>query len=470
MEDDLVIKNLIPQSALSPFLKEKWGKNALSIEIRGNGDNIGAIHDMMDRLELEGQVADAREGSTELVVLKQVESGIFVWKYQGAWHPNFGRIMKEYLRDLDPETVVLMETRNSDIKADKVIRRIGKPYSHQVEVVRISGGIWILWKDNIRLEVMVNHMQFIHMKIKFDDAMDWVFFTEVYGSFCRTLRKELCYGLSCIAKNMQLPWLVSGDFNALLNEKEKKGVLKRIVASCLTLDLKALGSPGTEGPYLNILIEPYKLMFPNPIVFHMLRIKFDHLSLSISFGSKMRTKSLCPFRFYVTFKYGPSVPSENRISDIKADKAIRSTGLPYSHREEAVGLSSGIWILWKDNIQMEVMVNHMQFIHMKIKFDDAMDWVFFIGVYGSPHRILKKELWYGLSCIAKNMQLPWLVSGDFNVFFNEEEKKGGSKRIVASCPVFQQSELKDLGFKGPRFTWNRGTIFERSERALCNSH
>ncbi|KAA3462998.1 Endonuclease/exonuclease/phosphatase [Gossypium australe] len=117
--------------------------------------------------------------------------------------------MKEYLRDLDPETVVLMETLISDIKVNKVIKRICLPYSHQVEVVRISGGIWILWKDNIRLEVMVNYRQFIHMKIKFDDAMDWVLFTGVYRSFCRTLRKELWYGLSCIAKNMQLPWLVS---------------------------------------------------------------------------------------------------------------------------------------------------------------------------------------------------------------------------------------------------------------------
>ncbi|MBA0655134.1 hypothetical protein Goklo_007649 [Gossypium klotzschianum] len=90
--------------------------------------------------------------------------------------------------------VVLMETRISDINANKLIRSIGLPYSHQVEVVRISG---------------------------------------VYRSLCRTLRKKLWYGLSCIAKNIQLPWLVSRDFNALLNEQEKKGVLKRIIASCL---------------------------------------------------------------------------------------------------------------------------------------------------------------------------------------------------------------------------------------------
>lgn len=41
-----------------------------------------------------------------------------------------------------------------------------------------------------------------------------------------------------------------------------------------------------------------------------------------------------------------------------------------------------------------------------------------------------------------------------------------------SCQLLQtfcsQNCLKDLGFHGPRFTWNRGTLFERLDRALYN--
>ncbi|KAA3461373.1 reverse transcriptase [Gossypium australe] len=38
-------------------------------------------------------------------------------------------------------------------------------------------------------------------------------------------------------------------------------------------------------------------MFPNIVVFHMLRIKSSHRSLSISFGSKIRTNTPHLFRF-----------------------------------------------------------------------------------------------------------------------------------------------------------------------------
>lgn len=54
----------------------------------------------------------------------------------------------------------------------------------------------------------------------------------------------------------------------------------------------------------------------------------------------------------------------------------------------------------------------------------------------------------------------------------DDEKMGGSSEYKSSCALFQQFCddfcLKDLGFKGPRFTWNRGPVFESLDRALCN--
>lgn len=55
---------------------------------------------------------------------------------------------------------------------------------------------------------------------------------------------------------------------------------------------------------------------------------------------------------------------------------------------------------------------------------------------------------------------------------SEEEKKGGSKRRKVACPLFQQfyfeSSLQEIVFQGPNFTWNRGLVFERLDRALCS--
>ncbi|TYI02360.1 hypothetical protein ES332_A11G261500v1 [Gossypium tomentosum] len=112
------------------------------------------------------------KGLVFFLILIFIMSKNFVWNCQGVGYPNFGRIMKEYLREVDPCIVVLMETRNSSLKADTMIKIIDLPYSHRVEAVGYSGGIWVLRKDNIHVEVMVNHMQFTRTKIKFDDVID----------------------------------------------------------------------------------------------------------------------------------------------------------------------------------------------------------------------------------------------------------------------------------------------------------
>ncbi|TYG40549.1 hypothetical protein ES288_D12G101900v1 [Gossypium darwinii] len=261
---------------------------------------------MVDRLKVE-----------ELVVLDQADNGQiqgrpsgvvhgvkatrYSWTIhqksdgalKGAGHPNFGRNM-EYLHEVDPCVMVLMETRISGLKTDRVIKSIGVPYSHQVEAVGYSGGIWVLCKDNIRVEVMVNHMQFIHMKIKFDDVIDLVFFIGVYGSPRRNLRKDLWYGLSCIATNINLPWLITGILMLCLMRMRKKAFQQ----VCLVCELK---DPESKGPkftwnrgnifeHLNksLCNSRWEIMFPNIVVFHMLRIKSNHCPLSISFGSKNR--------------------------------------------------------------------------------------------------------------------------------------------------------------------------------------
>ncbi|KAH1108626.1 hypothetical protein J1N35_012394 [Gossypium stocksii] len=72
------------------------------------------------------------------------------------------------------------------------------------------------------------------------------------------------------------------------------------------------------------------------------------------------------------------------------------------------------------------------------------------------------------------MRLSWLIADDFNAIQSEEEKRGSSKKYSSNCPLFQQFcqsySLEDLGFQGSNFTWNRGLVFERLDRALCNSH
>ncbi|EOY19054.1 Uncharacterized protein TCM_043714 [Theobroma cacao] len=52
---------------------------------------------------------------------------------------------------------------------------------------------------------------------------------------------------------------------------------------------------------------------------------------------------------------------------------------------------------------------------------------------------------------------PWLCVGDFNEIFYESEKIGGTDRNESSMRAFRETctdcVLRDLGYRGPRFTW-----------------
>lgn len=70
------------------------------------------------------------------------------------------------------------------------------------------------------------------------------------------------------------------------------------------------------------------------------------------------------------------------------------------------------------------------------------------------------------------VQAPWILASDFNAMLNEDENKGGSRHSWCSCCLFQNfcssRGLKDMGFNRPKFTWNKGSLFEHIDRVLCN--
>lgn len=66
-------------------------------------------------------------------------------------------MLKEYLREFNPDIIVLVETIISGPKAVNVIRRIGFSNSHRVEARGFSGGIWVLWKSSFDVLMEVNN-------------------------------------------------------------------------------------------------------------------------------------------------------------------------------------------------------------------------------------------------------------------------------------------------------------------------
>ncbi|XP_055960701.1 uncharacterized protein LOC126667366 [Mercurialis annua] len=182
-------------------------------------------------------------------------------------------------------------------------------------------------------------------------------------------------------------------------------------------------------------------------------------------------RSVKSFRDY----YNPSimVVVEPRIAGIKADKVIKRTGFDFSHRVEAHGFSGGIWLLWNVNAKVDILLNHFQFIHISLTFDNTGETFLFTAVYGSPSPSNRNNMWRDLSSLNIGNNFPWIIAGDFNAILYSTDRKGGSRFRNHGCPHFsnflEKNALTQLDSVGPNFTWRWGNLFQKLDRAICNN-
>ncbi|KAJ4841399.1 hypothetical protein Tsubulata_048489 [Turnera subulata] len=131
---------------------------------------------------------------------------------------------------------------------------------------------------------------------------------------------------------------------------------------------------------------------------------------------------------------------------------------------DPIGFSGGIWVLWKQNsVQVDVIANDGQFIHMNIQAPSSHPWLF-TAVYASPRAAPRDALWSALSLIASSTTHPWMLAGDFNVIADPSKRQGVP---LSRSPVntkfvnfIDQCNLLDLGFADSIFTWERGGTWQ----------
>ncbi|XP_031107590.1 uncharacterized protein LOC116012231 [Ipomoea triloba] len=144
---------------------------------------------------------------------------IITWNCQGAASKQFLRAAKYLLNEHRPEIFCLMETKTSSTNADAVCSRLGLDRWARVEALGYSGGIWILWSDALKLEILHSNPQFVHLLIKENSGRQWNF-SMVYGSPSLHLRRRLWRALSRNKVQVNHPWLITGDFNAIVSNEE----------------------------------------------------------------------------------------------------------------------------------------------------------------------------------------------------------------------------------------------------------
>ncbi|KAK8708577.1 hypothetical protein V6N13_059615 [Hibiscus sabdariffa] len=126
----------------------------------------------------------------------------------GCGHPKFCQTVRQYLRDCRPDIVVFVEPHISGRKADYLIASLGFPYSHRIEANGFSGRIWIVWFDSFKVDILLNHFQFVHCCITDKRCGSSTLATVVYGSPNATKRKALWSNLRHLASSIRQPPLL----------------------------------------------------------------------------------------------------------------------------------------------------------------------------------------------------------------------------------------------------------------------
>ena len=103
--------------------------------------------------------------------------------------------------------------------------------------------------------------------------------------------------------------------------------------------------------------------------------------------------------------------------------------------------------------------------------DNSVNWRF-TGFYGYPAWNEKYLSWADLRQLHSHADYPWVVIGDFNEIIYSSEKEGGNARpnemMQELRKCLSDCNLEDMGSVGDPFTWRRGDIRERLDRAVCN--
>ena len=138
------------------------------------------------------------------------------------------------------------------------------------------------------------------------------------------------------------------------------------------------------------------------------------------------------------------------------------------------GLSGGLALLWKHNINLSVLNSSPNFIDTKIIYKNKTFFMTFI--YGTPQQEKRAEFWEEISIMGQGRDEAWALTGDFNDILDNSEKSGGPARYDGSFIAFRSFvsvnglwDVKHTGnqlsCRGKRHTHD---IKSRLDRTLAN--
>ncbi|XP_019188318.1 PREDICTED: uncharacterized protein LOC109182624 [Ipomoea nil] len=144
------------------------------------------------------------------------------WNCRGLGNPRTVQQIVDWVSSKKPEFVFFMKTKVGRSHAERLRVRIGYEGLFYVDSNGLSGGLALLWRKNNMAKLLSYLGNYVDVEVAMPGSATWCM-TGYYGFPERNRRQEAWNLLRSLANRSQLPWVVIGDFNDLLFQREKRG-------------------------------------------------------------------------------------------------------------------------------------------------------------------------------------------------------------------------------------------------------
>lgn len=143
---------------------------------------------------------------------------------RGCGRPEVVRDIRNIVDMHNPKVLFLSETKMSANRSQELKGRLRFPNAFGVSCNGLSGGLVIMWKNEVTMELKTYSKYHIDMWVTENtaEAKRWRF-TGFYGEPKRSQRKESWTMHRFLRNESDLPWLCAGDFNEILHDHEQFG-------------------------------------------------------------------------------------------------------------------------------------------------------------------------------------------------------------------------------------------------------
>ncbi|XP_075076803.1 uncharacterized protein LOC142163419 [Nicotiana tabacum] len=162
-----------------------------------------------------------RDGSMIDHTLKPIAR---TWNIRGMNKPYKQKELRFFRQKNKIDIFGCLETRVKERRAKSIVTKVDRDWGYCCNYTKaIKGRIWLFWKTHLIVKILQIHEQFIHCSLEVQTTNSLIMLTTIYARNKVQERASLWHELQILCGQIQIPWLISRDFNNVLTTEDILG-------------------------------------------------------------------------------------------------------------------------------------------------------------------------------------------------------------------------------------------------------